>query len=164
MARLAAMGLEVDLVDGWEGRIFRRDRTGLEETYPVMQVATFALPPDVADFGGGLPASMRATDVFAVLFEYGPESVGAPLFAAALAPRGLTGSDFHPYTLRRGVAGQSGTQRFFTEQQRPFTLYVVLGSHGLRERLVARVNRLLDRVTIHPAAAPSVARRAGPGR
>ena len=106
---------------------------------------------------------MRATDIFAVLFEYGPESVGAPLFAAASLPRGLAGSDFHPYTLRRGVAGQSGTQRFFTEQQRPFTLYVVLGRHALRAGLVARVNRLLDGVTIHPVAARSVARRPATG-
>jgi hypothetical protein len=157
MARLAALGIEVDLVDGWEGRIFRRDHAGLDEPAPVTQLATFALPPDVADFGGGLPASMRATDIFAVLFEYGPESVGAPLFAAGRWPRTLTTSDFHPYTLRRGVAGQSGTQWFFTEQQRPFTLYVVLGSHALRPQLVPRVNRILERVTIHPAEARSAA-------
>jgi hypothetical protein len=59
---------------------------------------------------------------------------------------------FHPYTLRRGVGGQSGTQWFFTEQRRPLTLYVVLGSHAKRHALVPRVNLLLKQITVLPAA------------
>lgn len=156
-ARLVGMGIDVDLPDGWEGRIFRRRPAGPGRTFPVAQLATFPLPASVADFGGGLPATMAATDVFAVLFEYGPESLGSALFAAARLPRPLTTADFHPYTLRRGVAGQSGMQRFFTEERRPFTLYAVLGSHALRAGLVPRLNRLLDRVTIHPAGAQGAA-------
>jgi hypothetical protein len=157
MPRLAGMGIEVDLAGGWEGRIFRREEAGGARTYPVTQLATFALPPDVADFGGSLPASMGPSEVFAVLFEYGPESLGSSLFASPDLPRPLSGADFHPYTLRRGVPGQSGMQRFFTARDRPFTLYVVLGSHALRESLVARVNRLLDLVTIHPRTPSPVA-------
>jgi hypothetical protein len=157
MARLAGQGIEVYLPDGWEGRIFRRPPVGGGQTYPVTHFATFPLPADVADFGGGVPASMRPTDIFAVLFEYGQESLGTSLFARTGMPRRLEPSAFHPYTLRRGVGGQSGTQWFFTEQRRPFTLYVVLGSHALRATLVPRVNLLLGQITIHPVGAVGAA-------
>jgi hypothetical protein len=46
------------------------------------------------------------------------------------------------------MPSQSGTQWFFTESGRPFTLYVVLGNHGLRNSLVPRVNSLLGNVDV----------------
>jgi hypothetical protein len=151
MARLAAKGIEVYLPKGWEGRIFQREPSGGAKTYPVAHFATFPLPADMADFGGGAPAAMGPDDIFAVLFEYGPESLGSALFARHGMPRDLKPDDFHPYTLRRGVGGQSGTQWFFTEQRRPLTLYVVLGSHAKRYALVPKVNLLLKQVTVLPA-------------
>ena len=63
-------------------------------------------------------------------------------------PRQLTPQDFSTITLRRGMPSQSGTQWFFTESGRPFTLYVVLGNHGLRASLVPRVNALLGNVDV----------------
>ena len=63
----------------------------------------------------------------------------------------LDTSDFKPYVLRRGLNGQSGTQWFFTESGRPFTLYAVLGSHARRSVLVPRVNQLLKGLTVEPA-------------
>ena len=70
--------------------------------YPVAHFATFALPEQVADFGGGAVNLMGVNDIFAVLFEYGPESVGRRLFARQGMPRSLTAGDFRPYVLRRG--------------------------------------------------------------
>jgi len=64
----------------------------------------------------------------------------------------LNVDDFKPYVLRRGLTGQSGTQWFFTESGRPFTLYAVLGSHARRSILVPRINRLLAGLTVEPAA------------
>ncbi len=69
---------------------------------------------------------------------------------AAGMPRTLSPSDFRSYALRRGLSGQSGTQWFFTEAGRPFTLYVVLGSHARRGTLVPRVNQLLAPLAIAP--------------
>jgi hypothetical protein len=157
MARLAGHGIEVYLPGGWEGRISRRAPVAGATAYPVSQFATFPLPAGIADFGGGVPAVMRPTDIFAVLFEYGPESVGRALFARVGMPRRLSPSSFHPYTLRRGVGGQSGTQWFFTEERRPFTLYVVLGSHALRNTLVPKVNLLLGQITVLPPGSVAVA-------
>jgi hypothetical protein len=68
----------------------------------------------------------------------------------------LSTDSFQPYVLRRGLGGQSGTQWFFTEAGRPFTLYVVLGSHARRSSLVPRVNSLLANLAISPPPQPSV--------
>jgi hypothetical protein len=153
MAQLSSRGISAWLPGGFEGRIFQRTATSGSISYPVGHFATFALPADVADFGGGVPVAMAPTDVFAVLFEYGQESVGRALFARQGMPRSLTADQFRPYTLRRGAAGQSGTQWFFTENGRPFTFYAVLGSHALRAALVPRVNALLGGISVMPLTA-----------
>jgi hypothetical protein len=150
MARLAGYGIEVELPQRFEGRIFRRSPSDGARAYQVAQFATFPLPPNVPDFGGSVTPTMSPTDVFAVLFEYGPESVGKALFVARGIPLSLTTDHFFPFLLKRGVGGQSGVQRFFTAENRPFTFYAVLGSHVLRPRLVPEVNALLRQITITP--------------
>ncbi|MHB1713068.1 MAG: hypothetical protein ACYCV7_17050 [Acidimicrobiales bacterium] len=152
MATLRAHGIEARLPDGFEGRIYIRPQAANETAFPVAQFATFALPsPDqVADFGGGAVTLMGSNDVFAVLFEYGPESVGTHLFARHGMPRVLGPGDFRPFLLRRGIGGQSGTQWFFVESGRPFTFYAVLGSHLRRGALVPRVNALLSALSMSP--------------
>ena len=117
----------------------------------------------VADFGGGAVTLMGPDDIFAVLFEYGPESVGRRLFDRQGMPRSLTTADFRTIVLRRGLGGQSGTQWFFTEAGRPFTLYVVLGSHARRGALVPRVNELIRTIAISPAGATTAPSTASAG-
>src|SRR5262249_25074044 len=83
MARLAAHGVAVDVPRGWEGRILRRTAANpAEQSRTVMHVASFPLPEARGDFGVGVTELMRSGDVFVSLFEYGPESLGQPLFAA----------------------------------------------------------------------------------
>lgn len=156
MAVLRAHGIDAPLPHGFEGRIFVREQIAHEQPFPVAQFATFSLPGQTGDFGGGAVTLMGPDDVFAVLFEYGPESLDTALFARAGMPRSLRPTDFRPYLLRRGLGGQSGTQWFFTEERRPFTFYAVLGSHARRASLVPRVNALLAGLTVHaPAPAPA---------
>ena len=150
MPTLGAHGIAVPLPPGFEGRIFVRGASGDERSHPVAQFATFALPPETGDFGGGAVTSMGQDDILVVLFEYGSESLGTSLFARVGMPRQLSSTDFPPYVLRRGLVGQSGTQWFFTEAGRPFTLYVVLGSHARRSQLVPLVNGLLARISVEP--------------
>ncbi|MGH9079946.1 MAG: hypothetical protein ACRDYE_07730 [Acidimicrobiales bacterium] len=150
VATLRAHGIEVPLPAGFEGRIFTRASDHGAVAYPVAHFATFALPEQVGDFGGGAVNQLGSSDIFTVLFEYGPESVGRRLFARQGMPRAFALSDFRPYVLRRGLPGQSGSQWFFTEAGRPFTLYVVLGSYLRRDVLVPKVNQLLARVAIAP--------------
>jgi hypothetical protein len=118
----------------------------------VAQFATFPIPDDIGDFGSGAVTLMGATDVFATLFEYGPESVGTALFSQQGRPPFLSPGDFSRSLLRRALPGQSGTQRFFVEAGRPFSFYAVLGSHAQRHLLVPRVNSLLASFSVSPAA------------
>jgi len=143
MRTLSAHGLAVGLPTGWEGRIQRRATVvASEQTHAVVHLANFALPENRDDFGGGVTTLMRSPDVFVVLFEYGPESLGSPLFAASAVPRvnaGLFGSK----RLQRPRPGQLGCQQFFTVNRRPFCLYVVAGSRAYLPRIVAEVNAVL---------------------
>ena len=148
MGTIRAHGITAALPGGFEGQIFRRQPAAGTVTKPVAQFATFPLPRQVGDFGGGAVNLMGPADIFAVLFEYGPESVGRALFARQGMPRQLGPADFRPFTLRRGLPGQSGTQWFFTEAGRPFTLYAVLGSHLGRRQLVPRLNALLQGISV----------------
>jgi hypothetical protein len=150
MAMLRAHGIAVTLPEGFEGRIFVRPHLEGEIAHPVAHFATFPLPQEVADFGGGAVTLMGPNDIFAVLFEYGPQSVGTELFARQGMQRSLSAGDFRPTLLRRGLGGQSGTQWFFTEAGRAFTFYAVLGSHARRGVLVPRVNSLLAALTVSP--------------
>jgi hypothetical protein len=156
MAKLRAYGIEATLPDGFDGRIFVRPTVATESSFPVAHFANFALPADVADFGGGAVNLMGPGDVFAVLFEYGPESVGRQLFARQGMPRSLSTDDFRSTLLRRSLAGQSGTQWFFTESGRPFTFYAVLGSHTRRDVLVPKLNSVLSALTITPSTHPHI--------
>jgi len=157
VATIRAHGIEAPLPPGFEGRIFIRPSTGAEVTYPVAHFATFSLPAEVGDFGGGAVNLMGVSDIFAALFEYGPESLGKRLFDRQGMPRSLATANFRPYVLRRGLGGQSGTQWFFTEAGRPFSLYVVLGSHVRRRALVPRVNCLIADVAISAPTRPAAA-------
>jgi hypothetical protein len=148
---IQAHGITARLPSGFEGRIFIRTTVGEGVSYPVAHFATFPLPDDVGDFGSGAVTLMRPSDVFATLFEYGPESLGTVLFARQGRPTSLSPADFRRTVLRRALPGQAGTQWFFTEVERPFSFYAVLGSQALAPQLVPLVNQLLVSLTLSPA-------------
>jgi hypothetical protein len=150
---IQAHGIAAALPNGFEGRIFQRNPSDGSIARPVAHFATFALPANIADFGTGAVTLMGPSDVFVVLFEYGPESVGKALFARQGMPQALGASDFSPITLRVGVQGQVGTQWFFVESGRPFTLYAVLGSQAMTGVLLPQVNALLRGINVAQIAA-----------
>jgi hypothetical protein len=143
MTRLGAHGFDIDLPRGWEGRIVRRAATNpAEQTRAVVHAASFPLPEERGDFGVGVTELMRPGDAFVTLFEYGPESVGRPLFAATGMPR-LTASMFSSRRLQRSLAGQLGCQTFFTAERRPFCLYVVVAGRLHLAGAITKVNAML---------------------
>ena len=143
MARLAAHGVAVDVPRGWEGRILRRVALNpTEQSRTVVHVASFPLPEERGDFGVGVTELMRSGDAFVTLFEYGPESVGQPMFAAQGVPH-LTPELFSPRRLQRTLSGQVGCQLFFTANQRPFCLYIVIAGRIHVRPLVAELNTML---------------------
>ncbi|MEA3056822.1 MAG: hypothetical protein QOD30_2254 [Actinomycetota bacterium] len=148
MTQLRAHGISARLPRGVEGRIYRHAASHGDATYPVSHFATFAMPSDPADFGGGVVDLMRPTDVFVVLLEYGPESVGRTLFERQGMPRSLAAADFSTRKSRSGRVGHSAAQLFFVENGRPFTLYAVLGSHARRRFLLPIVNAILTEIRV----------------
>ena len=141
-------GIEVDVPQGWDGEIYRRSSgiTALsgpgDQSRPVMHMANFPLPSERGDFGSGAVELMRSDNLLVVLFEYGPESAGSPLFSARGVPT-VSAGDFHANAMQRPLPGQSGAQYFFSVGGRAFCLYVALGSHLFRHELVPKVNEIL---------------------
>jgi hypothetical protein len=151
VTRLSSSGITVDVPTGWEGSIdggdFQQLSSGARQP-TLMHVGSFPMPAGRGSFGSGATELMNTDDILIVLFEYGAESVGAPLFDHQNLPRTVAPGDFDRNSLQHAIPGQSGMQRFFTENGRAFCLYVVLGSHIDRNELVPRVNRVLATVEI----------------
>jgi hypothetical protein len=147
--RLARHGLGVDVPRGWDARIYRREAAEPgSTTRSIMHAATFALPEEREDFGGGAVELMREQDVLVMLVEYDPAAATTPLFAREGMPRELPPSVFGATRLQRALPGQAGTQIFFNEGGRAFCLYVVIGSAAGRANLAARVNAILAAVEL----------------
>jgi hypothetical protein len=174
--KLSAHGIETELLAGWEGRISVRrpsvavpsvavpsvavssdasanramDRATAPaaQTHPVVHLANFALPEQRGDFGSGAVDRMGSGHALVVLFEYGPESVGQALFRRQGLPARLRPDMFSGSALQRTIPGQAGAQVFFTEADRAFCLYVVLGRHRDAPTLVPTVNRTLSATRI----------------
>jgi hypothetical protein len=146
---MKAHGLRVTAPPSWDVRIFRRpaDPATVERTFPIVHAANFALPSHRGDYGSGAVEIMGPAHVMVALVEHDPAAAGTALFSNAGMPR-VHADDFSPRALQRTLRGQSGVQYFFHEAGRAFCLYVVLGSHARRRRLVEEANRLVASVAI----------------
>ena len=164
---LSGHGLSVGLLPQWEARIYRRTvgsgQPALgsgqpaarpyaagwpgEQSHPIMHLANFPLPANRGDYGTGAVERMGPEHIFLALLEFGPDCLGTALYAPAGLPR-LTAGQFNPNGMQRRVAGQAGCQSFFTEANRPFCLYAVIGSHRQAVPLTKQVNEILDRIEV----------------
>ena len=148
MTALARHGLRVQLPSGWEGAISRRASVAGEVPRAVLHAATFALPADRGDYGGGAVERMGPDDVFVCLHEWDPADAGAGLYAATGPGLPLDPSTFSPTSLQHMLDGQSGLQRFYSQAGRALCLYVVLGSHLRRFVLVPRAASVLASIQV----------------
>ncbi|MFN8019673.1 MAG: hypothetical protein U0P45_16355 [Acidimicrobiales bacterium] len=157
--KLQAHGIETDLPPGWEGRIGVRIQPSAstraigdpgEVTHPIVHLANFALPEQRGDFGSGAVDLMGPGHVMIVLFEYGPECVGTELFARQGLPTKLTPSMFSSSALQRTLPGQAGCQIWFTEADRAFCCYAVLGKQSAAARVLPSANATLAATRISP--------------
>ena len=150
---VAAHGLAVASLRGWDVRIFRRPTEAPETTHAVLHAATFALPSGVGDYGDGAVQLMGAGDVFVAMVEFEPSSAQQALFAARGLPLPLRPDDFSRASLQVSLPGQAGTQRWFGEAGRAWCLFVVLGSWDRRDALVERANQMVAGVEVQGASA-----------
>lgn len=151
--KISSTDITIDVPAGWDAELYQREPDTFalletqEVTHSVVHLANFALPIERGDFGSGAVEIMRNEHVLVVLFEYGSDSLGTALFSSAGIPTVAT-QDFGSQKMQRTLPGQSGVQYFFTEADRPFCLYVVLGAHTRRAEMVPLVNDLLSTVVI----------------
>lgn len=165
MSRLEAYGLAVDPPAGWEGEIFQRPVVSAGELRsvgvatapggrtegvptPVVHLANFPLPAQRGDYGGGAVELMGRGHAFVAVLAHDPAEASTPLFAHQGVPWPLRAEDFDPNQMQRTFSGQSGCQRFFQVDGRPYCLYVALGSHRMRALLVREVNAALATVEL----------------
>lgn len=156
---LAAHGLSVTVPAGWDGSIRRAAGAGSDTpvdevgrmgtSNPVLQVASFPLPPVRGDYGGGAVEGMAPTDIFLALVEFDPGAASTPLFEQVGLRRPLAGRDFSRATMHRPLPGHSGHQQFFhTPGGRAFSLYVAIGSHRLRTSSARRADLVVATIGI----------------
>ena len=132
----------------WESRISRREPHEPDEvTHPVLHACTRPLPAERGDFGSGVIELLGRDDVFVSLVEFGSDVADQGLFAARARPA-LRPSQFGYDRMARLYPGVSAAQHFFSEGERAFCLYVVLGAHARRMALVPRAARLVRGVRI----------------
>ena len=150
--RLEHDGVVVDLPPGWEARARTQppSEPGARGNL-LLHAATVPLPASRGDFGSGVVELLGPDDVFVSLFEYDARDAGTALFAATGLPAPRP-SDFSPAVLQRTQLGHSGAQFFFREQDRPFCLHAVLGSHSRRAPGAAKVAALLARTSVRRSA------------
>jgi hypothetical protein len=161
MSRHEAHGISVELPEGWNGMIYRRrdeDEDGATAAGrravrggATLRAATVPVDFDDADFGSGIVHRLGADDSMVILFEYTVDErlvPGTGLFADQGTPWPLDAREFRRRALQVNIPGQAGLQRFFTEGDRPFCVYVVVGSARRVDTTLRPVNDLLASVRI----------------
>jgi len=145
---LAAAGLRLVVPPGWEARIRRQaPSTPGHPGNALLHAATIALPEQRGDFGSGVVDHLGPDDAFIALLEYDAADAGTALFRVTRRPVPRP-SDFSPDVLQRTRGAMTGAQWFFALAGRPFCLHAVLGAHSRRAPGAARVERLLQGLTV----------------
>lgn len=148
MQKLTRQGLEIELPDGWDGRIYRREAEAEAVTRRALHAANFALPTNLGDYAVGAAERMTDGDVLVVLLEFDPDRAGQGLFRNEGLPAGLGAADFSPTAMPRAMPGRTAAQWFFSLGGRAFCLYVVLGSHAGRAEVMPLVNQVVATLRI----------------
>ncbi|HJV09553.1 MAG TPA: hypothetical protein VJ653_07720 [Acidimicrobiales bacterium] len=148
MQVLSRQGLEIELPDGWDARIYQREAEVEAITRRALHAANFALPTGLGDYAVDAVEQMTTGDVLVVLLEFDPDRAGQGLFRNEGLPAGLGAGDFSPTAMPRAVAGRTAAQWFFSLNGRAFCLYVVLGTHAGRADLLPLVNQVVQTLKI----------------
>jgi hypothetical protein len=121
---LRGHGLALTVHDGWEARIWMPGLPPPAENHPVVRLANFALPLTKNTYAEDVADTLREGQVVASLAEFSPALADRGLYAPRGVPE-LGPADLDPRAVQRQAPGRAGVQRFFSEHQRAFSLYVV---------------------------------------
>lgn len=152
--KLGALGLSVDLPPAWEGHVLvltSEDGT----RYPNLHAGNFGLAPEGSTFGQFSIQRMDAQRALIVVVEYGPGSVGTPLFRSGRWPPTLSVGDLNPANFPGPrPPGLAANQNFVTVGSRAFCVYAVMGlSEGAAPRL-EEANAVLRSIVVAKERGP----------
>ncbi len=150
MTRLASHGIGIDVPKGWEGRIFVPDLDPPAINLPILHLTDAVLTVERSSYAPELAARAGGSGTLLALLEFDHTLANVGLYG----PRGLhlplTRGRFHHRALQFPSRVQEGHQRFFSEGDRAFCLYVVLGTGRGVDRRLGQVNRALASLEIRP--------------
>jgi hypothetical protein len=145
---LGALGLSVDLPPGWEGRILVM--TSEDGTrYPNLHAGNFSLRPEGSTFGQFSIERMDMDKALVVAVEYGPGSVGTPLFSSGRWPPTLSAHDLNPANFPGPrPEGLAANQNFVTVNGRALCIYTVMGLDRGGAPRIEEVNTVLRSLSV----------------
>jgi hypothetical protein len=147
--KLDAHGIEIELPNGWSGRLFSRGHG-----VATLHAGNFTVALEDGEFGDRSTGAMSDGAMFLALTEYRPGAglkPGEGLFTAKRIPRRLDPAALKTAGLAHPRPGQVGAQHFFTVSRRPFCLYVVVaGGRSIRRSQLAHLDHVLSTLRIHP--------------
>jgi hypothetical protein len=140
---LTGYGLSLDLLQGWEGRIFMYDPEPPALVFPIIHAGSFALPEDTSSFGSGALMRMRGQGAFFAIAEYGPRYTGETAFAHVGVPLPVERGDLKPQALHWTSPDLLGFQAMFQLRGRAFVLQLAVGARGETEKDVLAATHVL---------------------
>ena len=146
---LRGHGLALTVHDGWEARIWMPDLPPPAENHPVVRLANFALPLTKDTYAEDVADALRPGRVVASLAEFSPSLADRGLYAPQGVP-GLDVADLDPRAVQWQAPGRAGLQRFFSEQGRAFSLYVIARSGPGLDRAMGELTSQLDGFVVEP--------------
>jgi hypothetical protein len=150
VTRLASHGIAIDVLPGWEGRIFVPDLAPPAINLPILHLTDVVLTQERSSYAPELAARAGGSGTLVALLEFDHALANVGLYERKGLHLPLTRERFHHRALQFPSRVQEGHQRFFSEGGRAFCLYVVLGTgRGVDTRL-AQVNRALASLHIRP--------------
>ena len=146
---LRGHGLALSVNDGWEARIWMPDLPPPAENHPVVRLANFALPFTKDTYAEDVADGLRPGRVVASLAEFSPALAGRGLYVSEGVPK-VEVADLDPRAVQRRAPGRAGVQRFFSEQGRAFSLYVIARSGPGLDRAMDELTIQLEGVVVDP--------------
>ena len=146
---LRGHGLALSVHDGWEARIWLPDLPPPAENHPVVRLANFALPLTKDTYAEDVADGLRPGRVVASLAEFSPALAGRGLYAPQGVPR-VDVASLDPRAVQRQAPGRAGVQRFFSEQGRAFSLYVIARSGSGLDRAMDELTIQLEGLVVDP--------------
>jgi hypothetical protein len=146
---LRGHGLALTVHDGWEARIWMPDLPPPAENHPVVRLANFALPLTKNTYAEDVADGLRAGQVVASLAEFSPTLANRGLYEPRGVPE-LAPADLDPRAVQRQAPGRAGVQRFFSEHERAFSLYVVARRGPGLDRAMHELTTQLRGLTVGP--------------